>query len=96
MATTYRIIGRTNGWIAQRDSTFNGKSQITIAEGLTLKEAYKKLLAMYNEDNSDYYAPNWGIAVCQNRGAMATAPDGTRRYDYDSRIFEIEEEDSLL
>ena len=36
-------------------------------------------------------APNWGVAVHQNRGACATFPDGTRRYDFDSRTYEIEE-----
>lgn len=88
----YRIIGKTNGWIAQRDSKFNGRCEITIADQLNLKEAYKKLLDMYNEDNCNYpSAPNWGGAVHQNRGACATFPDGTRRYDFDSRTYEIEE-----
>lgn len=58
----YRIIGKTNGWIAQRDSKFNGRCEITIADQLNLKEAYKKLLDMYNEDNCNYpSAPNWGL-----------------------------------
>lgn len=88
----YRITGRTNGWIAQRDSTFNGRCEITIADQLELKDAYKKLLDMYNEDNCNYpSAPNWGIAVRQDRGAQATFPDGTRRYEYDSRVYEIVE-----
>lgn len=88
----YRITGRTNSWIAQRDTTFNGECEITIADQLELKEAYKKLLDMYNYDNSNYpSAPNWGIAVRQNRGAQATCSDGTRRYDYDSRVYEIVE-----
>jgi hypothetical protein len=88
----YRIKGKTNGWIAQRDSKFNGSCEITIADQLNLKEAYKKLLDMYNEDNCNYpSAPNWGVAVHQNRGACATFPDGTRRYDFDSRTYEIEE-----
>lgn len=42
----YRITGRTNGWIAQRDSAFNGRCEITIADQLELKDAYKKLLDM--------------------------------------------------
>lgn len=88
----YRITGRTNGWIAQRDSTFNGRCEITIADQLELKEAYKKLLDMYNDDNRNYpSAPNWGIAVRQDRGAQATFTDGTRRYEYDSRVYEIVE-----
>ena len=32
-----------------------------------------------------------GLSVHQNRGACATFPDGTRRYDFDSRTYEIEE-----
>jgi hypothetical protein len=88
----YRITGRTNSWIAQRDSTFNGRCEITIADQLGLKDAYKKLLNMYNDDNSDYpSAPNWGIAVRQGRGAQATFLDGTRCYEYDSRYYQIEE-----
>lgn len=88
----YRITGRTNSWIAQRDSTFNGNCEIIIADQLNLKDAYKKLLDMYNKDNNNYpSAPNWGVAVRQNRGAQATFPDGTRRYEYDSRVYEIVE-----
>lgn len=88
----YRIIGKTNGWIAQRDSRFNGRCEIIIADQLNLKDAQKKLLEMYNEDNSNYpSAPNWGVAVHQNRGAYATMPNGTRSYQCDSRMFEIEE-----
>lgn len=88
----YRIIGKTNSWIAQRDTTFDGRCEITIADQLDLKEAQKRLLDMYNEDNSDFTtAPNWGIAVRQNRGAQPTFPDGTRCYEYDSRFYEIVE-----
>ncbi|WP_304239965.1 hypothetical protein [Phocaeicola plebeius] len=54
--------------------------------------AYKKLLDMYNEDNCNYpSAPNWGVAVHQNRGACATFTDGTRSYKCDSRTYEIVE-----
>ena len=35
---TYRIIGKTNGYIANRDIRFKGKTTIIIAKGLTLKE----------------------------------------------------------
>lgn len=87
----YRITGKTNGWIADRDSKFNGKCKIVIKDQLTLKDAYKELLDMYNKDNSDNSAPNWGIAVCQKKGASATFSDGTRCYEYDSRYYQIEE-----
>ena len=46
----YQIAGTTNGWIAQRDLKFNGKTRIIIEKDLTLKEAYNKLLDMFNND----------------------------------------------
>lgn len=44
MEKNYKIVGRTNGWIASRDIHFNGKTEITIESNLTLREAQKKLL----------------------------------------------------
>lgn len=88
---TYKIIGRTNSYIAQRDSMFNGKTEITIESGLTLKEAQKKILDFYNEDYETYYK-NWGLVRCNSDLAYSHS-DGTRGYEYDSRYFEIEEED---
>ena len=95
---TYKIIGKTNGWIAQRDSMFQGKTEVLIESSLTLKESHQKLLDMYNERFSEErpYASNWGIAVIQSArqvdGAAATSRNGTRSFDYDGRIFSIEEE----
>lgn len=86
----YRIIGKTNSYIARRDSLFNGREYVFLADQLTLKEAQKKLLDMYNEDNNTSFT-NWGLAVNHNKGAYATRQDGTRCYEYDSRIYEIEE-----
>lgn len=88
---TYKITGRTNGWIAQRDSLFKGKEYITIERGLTLKEAQKKILDFFNEDYETCYK-NWGLVRCNSDMAF-THNDGTRGYEYDSRYFEIEEED---
>ena len=94
---TYKITGETNGWIADRDAQFNGRTNITIEAGLSLKEAQEKLLDMYNRDYADErgYCSNWGLAVIQSRkhcfGATATFNDGTRCYDYDSRTYTIEE-----
>lgn len=88
---TYRIIGRTNGWIAQRDVMFGGKTTIVIEKGLTLKEAQKKILDFFNEDYETYYK-NWGLVRC-NSGFAYSNSDGTRGYEYDSRYFEIEEEE---
>ena len=39
MEKKFKIIGRTYGWIAERDSQFNGKTEIVIADNLTLKES---------------------------------------------------------
>ena len=45
MEKTFKIVGRTNGWIAERDTQFNGKTEIIVAGNLTLKEAQRRLLA---------------------------------------------------
>lgn len=96
MEKKFKIVGRTNGWIAERDSLFKGKTEIIVAGNLTLKEAQRRLLAMFN----DCYAlncSNWGMAVIASKeraeGAYKTHEDGTRSFDYDSRSFSIEEEE---
>ena len=96
MEKTFKIIGRTNGWITARDSQFNGKTEIVVEKNLTLKEAQGKLLSMFNECY-ELGCSNWGAAVMarKNRaeGAYKTHEDGTRSFDYDSRTFSIEEEE---
>lgn len=87
---TYKIIGRTNPYIAQRDIHFNGKTTITIESGLTLKEAQQKLLQFFNEDYGTYFS-NWGLVRCNHQYATTTHEDGTRTYEYDSRYYSIEE-----
>ena len=89
---TYRITGKTNGWIAQRDMKFNGKTEITIREHLTLKEAKKLMIDFYNEDYETYY-PNWGLIVANGRSMAGTDSDGLYYYEYDSRYYSIEEEE---
>lgn len=91
MEKSYKIIGKTNGWIAQRDSLFKGKTEITIESHLTLREAQKKLLDFFNEDYETFY-PNWGLAVGNHRFDCGSHSDGTRYYEYDSRYFSIEED----
>lgn len=93
---TYRIkLVFQNSYIASR----NGGNR-TLESGLTLKEAYKKLLDLYNEQYSDErpYANNWGLAVIQSRpyvfGASPTFKDGTRSFDVDSRSYIIELEEN--
>lgn len=87
---TYKIIGRTNSWIAQRDSTFAGKTTIVIDEGLTLKEAQRKLIDCFCEDY-ERCLNNWGLIRIQYPHDTWSSTDGTRGYEYDSRIFEIVE-----
>ena len=91
---TYRIIGRTNPYIAQRDITFGGKTKVVIQSGLTLKEAQKMILGYFNEDYDTYYK-NWGLVRCNSDFAYSHS-DGTRGYEYDSRYFEIEEEEEIV
>lgn len=88
---TYKIIGRTNPYIAQRDIHFNGKTTITIESGLTLKEAQQKLLQFFNEDHGTYFS-NWGLVRCNHPFEASTHKDGTRSYEYDSRYYSIEKE----
>ena len=95
MEKKFRIVGITNGWIAARDSQFNGKTAIIVAGNLTLKEAQRKLLSMFN-DCYDLNCSNWGMAVIARRyrveGAGKTRDDGTRCFIYDRRYFNIEED----
>lgn len=95
MEKKFRIVGITDGWIAARDSQFNGKTAIIVAGNLTLKEAQRKLLSMFN-DCYELNCSNWGMAVIATKSrvfcAYKTHDDGTRCFDYDGRTFSIEEE----
>ncbi len=87
---TYKISGETNGYIAQRDIHFNGKTYIVIERNLTLKEAQEKLLQLFNKDYGTYYR-NWGLVRCNHSDVSSSYKDGTRSYEYDSRYYRIEE-----
>lgn len=87
----YKIIGKTNGWIAQRDILFKGKTEITIADSLTLKEAQEKILDFFNEDYDTCYQ-NWGLVRCNYPYQSSSCKDGTRGYEYDSRYYCIAED----
>lgn len=92
----YQITGTTNGWIAQRDPEFKGKTRIIIEKDLTLKEAQMKLLSMFNRDyeGRGWFAINWGLAVSMsNYLASPSNSDGTRMYEFDSRFYKIEEQE---
>lgn len=88
---TYKIIGHTNPYIAKRDIHFNGKTTITLATGLTLKEAQQNLLQFFNDDYGTYFS-NWGLVRCNHPFEASTHKDGTRSYEYDSRKYSIEKE----
>lgn len=95
MATTYKLVGKTNPWIAQRDSLFLGKTEIIIKKGLTLKEARATLLKWFNNDYG-LSCKNMGSAMncTEGRCHLSRYNDGTYSYDWDSRTYAIEEEDS--
>lgn len=86
---TYKIIGRTNGWIASRDINFNGKTEIVFERNLSLKEAQAALLCFFNDDYGTCFA-NWGLARINHPLVTSSHNDGTRSYEYDSRYYSIE------
>lgn len=90
METRYRIVGRTNSWIASRDANFKGKTEVVFKDDLSLKDAKNELLRMYNYDYGTFWN-NWGMAIIQSKGNAWTASDGMRAYEFDSRTYKIEE-----
>lgn len=77
---TYRIIAKTNPYIAQRDvRIFNGKTQVVLHTGLSLEAAQAKLTEMGEED----YDGDFDLFFHDANGMS---------YEYDSRYFYIEEE----
>lgn len=81
---TYRITEKTAG---QRNVK-------TIEANLSLQEAYKELLSMYNR-YSFSVAKNWGMAVMLSKGDLEARPtfnDGTRCFSFDTKTYWIEEE----
>lgn len=95
MGKTYKIIARTNGWIASRDSSFKGKTEITLQQGLNLSDARKELLRFFCQDYEVYF-PNWGVAMNSKLGRdyANRRSDGTYSYEWDSRYYSIEEENN--
>lgn len=94
----YSIVAETNGYLANRLAEFNGKCKVIKESGLTLVDAKKELLRMYNDmyDGERPHACNWGMAVIHSAanvyGASPTYRDGTRSFSYDGRRYSIEEE----
>lgn len=88
----FAIIAKTNSYIAQRDSRFSGKTMYVVSSNLSLRDAQRQLLAMYNDAFCAQRpsAPHWGIAVLQSRrhsDGAGSHSDGTRFFEYDSRLF---------
>lgn len=90
----YKIVRvHTNPYIA---SCRGEKIRTTLFDMLTKKDAYEKMLDIYNDKFSDDrpYADTWYKAVCQSRrfidGANRTYSDGTRTIYWDSRIYVME------
>lgn len=74
-----------------------GEKGITILfDMLTKKEAYEKMIDIYNDKFSEDrpYVSTWSQAVRQSRhpidGANKTYSDGTRSIYYDSRVYIME------
>lgn len=77
---TYRIIAKTNPYIAQRDAKiFKGKIQVILHTGLSLEDAQSKLIEMGEKD----YEGEFDLFFHDSKGMS---------YEYDSRYFIIEEE----
>lgn len=77
---TYRIIAKTNPYIAQRDvRIFNGKTHVVLHTGLSLDAAQAKLTEMGEKD----YDGEFDLFFHDANGMG---------YEYDSRYFIIEEE----
>lgn len=92
MEKLYKITGKTNRWIAQRDMFFKGRCKITFANNLTLRQAQIILLEYFNADYGYSYR-NWGLLLRNSRASAWSCPDGTRGYEYDSRYYTIEEQE---
>ena len=76
---TYRIEATTNSFIAKGDPIFNGRTMFVLKNRLTLKEAQRSLLELYNEKKETSHSH---LAAC-------THSDGTRQFEDDSRFYKI-------
>jgi len=91
---TYKIIGKTNPYIAQRDIHFNGKPEKVFETGLSRKTAQSTLLEWYNRDNECIgkpYRSTWAEARRWD-GETFNHGGGCLGYNFDSRAYWIEEE----
>ena len=83
--TTYCIVIKKDGDRFRR----------VVFKGLSIEEARKELLDMFNRDFDTNYT-NWGLAVNATKKmtdhACETFSDGTRWYCYDTKKVYIEED----
>ena len=96
----YKIVGRTNHYIANRDVHFNGKTEIVEEKSLTIKEVRLWFLDKYNElfCNERPYAYNVGLAVAYSRrhlDGLFRHVDGFYYLCWDSRSWVMEEDLSI-
>lgn len=92
MEKKYQIIGKTDGWTAQRDIHFNGKEVVVFHDNLSLNDAQAIILAWFNEQFCTAYS-SWNLIKGNKRYSQYAwaRKDGTRGYDYDGRYYSIVE-----
>ena len=100
---TFKITISTNPWLAQRDIRFKGHThsctgmcKVTLHSHLTKKEANEMLFDFFREDYEEkgaYNCTNWGLARMNFKDFCWSDIDGLRRYEFDGRYFQVEEED---
>lgn len=79
---TYKIISKAPG----------SRVCVTWSRGLTLREAQKQLLSMFNVDKETSFK-NWGHCRRAYPDETKSFFDGTRSYEEDSVYYRIEEEE---
>lgn len=88
----YRIIGRTNAYIAQHDQLFKGKTRVVLESDLDYDTAREKILDFFNEDYHEVFMTWANVRSSRYADVTWTHKDGARGYEYDSRYFEMEEQ----
>ena len=94
----YRVVGKTNSYIAQRDIQFNGKTEVVFEDNLAKREAQLKVMEFFRMDYADelggmwMYSNNWGLFRINDNRTWTDA-DGCYGYEYDSRYISMEEYD---
>lgn len=84
MEKQFKIIAKTNAYIAQRDGKFKGRVEYVVEENMSLENAREELQRMAD---SDY----------ENEGGcdLSFHSKDLKSYEYDSRYYSIEEMETL-